>query len=230
MTFYILTLFPQMILDGLNHSILKRALAERLIHVECVDIRDFSANKNRRVDDYPYGGGAGMVMMPGPVYDAYQSVMAKAAQNTRAVYLTPQGKLLNQDLVKALSEEKELILLCGHYEGIDERVIETIVTDEISIGDYVMTGGELGAMVLIDTVSRLLPGVLGKAESYMHESFTDGLLEYPQYTRPPEFMGKKVPEILLSGHHQNIADWRKEQSLRRTREKRPGLLTRQRDD
>lgn len=225
MKFYVLTLFPQMIMDGLNHSILKRALAEELVHVECVNIRDFSANKSRRVDDYPYGGGAGMVMMPGPVYDAYQSVMTKAEASTRVVYLTPQGRLLNQSLAKTLSMEKELILLCGHYEGIDERVIETIVTDEISIGDYIMTGGELGAMVLVDTVSRLLPGVLGKEESFMHESFTDGLLEYPQYTRPPEFRGMKVPEILLSGHHRNIDDWRKEQSLRRTRVKRPDILT-----
>jgi tRNA (guanine37-N1)-methyltransferase len=214
-----------MVAEGLSHSMIKRAADRGIITVEAVDIRDFAGNKHNRVDDYPYGGGAGMVMMPQPVYAAHAFVQSKIhSPKTRTIYLTPQGRVFNQRIAEELAREEDLIFLCGHYEGIDERVIEAIVTDELSLGDFVMTGGELAAMAVIDTVSRLLPGVLNKEASYLDESFSDGLLEYPQYTRPPEFMGKKVPEVLLSGHHENINKWRKEESRRRTAEKRPDLL------
>ena len=224
MNFFVLTLFPEMITDTLSHSITGRAIKDGKINVEAVNIRDFSKNKQKHVDDYPYGGGAGMVMQPQPVYDAYKSIEQKAGENTRVVYMTPQGKTFNQKMAEDFSKEENIIFLCGHYEGIDERVIEEIVTDEVSIGDFVLTGGELASIMMIDAISRLVPGVLGKEESFQDESFSDNLLEYPQYTRPAEFMGKKVPDVLLSGHHGNIAKWRREQSIIRTIEKRPDLI------
>lgn len=224
MRFYILTLFPEMIREGLNHSIIKRACDEGTISIETIDIRDFAKNKHRHVDDYPYGGGAGMVMQAQPIYDAYMSIKPKLSENCPVIYMTPQGKTFNQEKAQSLSKLEDMVILCGHYEGVDERVIEEIVTDEISIGDFVLTGGELAAMVVVDAAARLIPGVLNKEESFQKESFSDNLLEYPQYTRPPEFMGRKVPDILLSGHHKNIEKWRKEQSLERTRRKRPDLL------
>ncbi len=219
MRFDILTLFPNMF-DILNESILGRAQEKNLININVVNIRDFSKDKHNKVDDTPYGGGAGMVMRADVVYDCYNSVKT---DDSKVIYLSPQGKTLDQDKVKELSKEKHLILLCGHYEGIDQRVIDEIVDEEISIGDYVLTGGELPAMVLIDSVSRYVEGVLNK-ESIQEESFTDNLLEYPQYTRPEVFLGKKVPEVLLTGHHQNIEKWRKEQSIKITQSKRPDLM------
>lgn len=221
--FFVLTLFPEMIQQTLSHSIMGRAQKEGHISVEAINIRDYTLNKQKRVDDYPYGGGAGMVMQAQPIYDAYQSI-AEKAQGARVVYMTPQGRPFTQRIAEELSQEENLVFLCGHYEGIDERIIEEIVTDEISLGDFVLTGGELAAITIIDAVSRLVPGVLGKEDSFADESFSDGLLEYPQYTRPPVFHGKEVPEILLSGHHANIAKWRREQSLIRTVKKRPDLL------
>lgn len=221
--FFVLTLFPEMIQQTLSHSIMGRAQKEGHISVEAINIRDYTLNKQKHVDDYPYGGGAGMVMQAQPIYDAYQSI-AEKAQGARVVYMTPQGRPFTQRIAEELSQEENLVFLCGHYEGIDERIIEEIVTDEISLGDFVLTGGELAAITIIDAVSRLVPGVLGKEDSFADESFSDGLLEYPQYTRPPVFHGKEVPEILLSGHHANIAKWRREQSLIRTVKKRPDLL------
>lgn len=221
--FFVLTLFPDMITQTLSYSIMGRAQKEGYIAVEAVNIRDFTLNKQKHVDDYPYGGGAGMVMQAQPIYDAYESILEKA-KGARVVYLTPQGRPFTQRIAEELAEEDNLILLCGHYEGVDERIIEEIVTDEISMGDFVLTGGELAAITIIDAVSRLVPGVLGKADSYADESFSEGLLEYPQYTRPPVFHGKKVPDILLSGHHANIDKWRRQQALLRTWKKRPDLL------
>jgi len=222
MTFHVLTLFPEMITQMTNHSILGRALMSGHIHVNPINIRDFAINKYGQVDDAPYGGGAGMVMMAQPIFNAWKSVTT--TPTPRVIYLTPQGKPLTQATAQALSAEKELILLCGHYEGIDERIIEEIVTDEISIGDYVLTGGEPAALVLMDAISRLIPGVLKKEASHQEESFSDGRLEYPQYTRPAVFQGRAVPEVLLSGHHGKVKQWRDEQSLKRTQEKRPDLL------
>ena len=222
--FFVLTLFPEMIEQTLSHSIMGRAQKEGHISVEAVNIRDFTQNKHKHVDDYPYGGGAGMVMQPGPVYDCYQDIVKDMDKKPRVIYMTPQGKVFSQAIAEELSKEEELIFLCGHYEGIDERVLEEIVTDELSIGDYVLTGGELPAMVMIDSISRLIPGVLNNDDSAEYESFQDGLLEYPQYTRPETFMDKKVPSVLLSGHHGNIEKWRREQSLKRTLSRRPELL------
>lgn len=222
-SFYVLTLFPEMIDAALSHSIIGRAVNEGIINVEAVNIRDFSKDKHRHVDDYPYGGGAGMVMQPQPIYDAYKSIEEKAGK-AKVIYMSPQGKRFNQKIAEELSKEESIILLCGHYEGVDERIIEEIVTDEISIGDFVLTGGELAAAAIIDAVSRLVPGVLNKEESHEIESFSDGLLEYPQYTRPSVFMGREVPEVLLSGHHANIDKWRREQSIIRTYQKRPDML------
>ena len=219
MKFDVLTLFPEMF-EAVKQSILGKAIEKGLININLVNIRDFSKNKHKKVDDTPYGGGAGMVIRPDVVYDAYKSV---CDEDAKVVYLTPQGKTLNQKMVEDLSKEKHLILLCGHYEGIDQRVIDKIVDEEISIGDYVLTGGEIPAMVLIDSVSRYTEGVLSQ-ESIKEESFSDGLLEYPQYTRPEIFEGEKVPEVLLSGHHGNIDNWRKEQSIKITKQKRPDLL------
>ncbi len=220
--FDVLTLFPNMFNNIINESIIGRAIDEGLVEINLVNIRDFTQDKHNRVDDYPYGGGAGMVMQAQPIYDAYKSV-AKEDTTIPVIYLSPQGKQFTQGIAKDLALNDRLILLCGHYQGIDERILEEIVTDEISIGDYVLTGGELPAMVVIDTVSRLIPGVLAE-DSTKEESFSDGLLEYPQYTRPEEFMGRKVPEVLLSGHHANIKKWREEESYKRTLKKRPELL------
>lgn len=224
MNYYILTLFPEMIQSGLNHSIIKKAIEKKIININCINIRDFSNNKHNQVDDYAYGGGAGMVIKPEPVYNSYLSIKEKVKKGTKVLYMTPQGKPFNQKMAEDLSKEKDLIILCGHYEGIDERVIEEIVTDEISIGDFILTGGELPAMMLIDSISRLVPNVLGKEESFLNESFSNNLLEHPNYTRPFVFNGKKVPEILLSGNHKKIEQWKNEQSLIRTYKKRPDLL------
>lgn len=221
--FFVLTLFPEMIEQTLSHSIMGRAQRDGLISIEATNIRDYTLNKQKHVDDYPYGGGAGMVMQGQPIYDAYQSLMPRA-KGARVVYMTPQGRPFTQRVAEELAQEERLVFLCGHYEGVDERLIEEIVTDEISLGDFVLTGGELAAITIIDAVSRLVPGVLGKEESFADESFSDGLLEYPQYTRPPVFMGREVPEVLLSGHHANVAKWRREQALLRTAKKRPDLL------
>ena len=219
MQFDVLTLFPEMF-EPIKQSILGKAIEKEKIKLKLVNIRDFSKDKHKKVDDTPYGGGAGMVMKPDVVYDAYKSVYE---ENAKVIYLSPQGKTLNQKKVEELSKEKHLILLCGHYEGIDQRVIDKIVDEEISIGDYVLTGGELPAMVLIDTVSRYVNGVLNQ-ESIKEESFSQMLLEYPQYTRPEVFEGEKVPEVLLSGNHKEIEKWRKEKSLEITKKKRPDLL------
>lgn len=220
MKFNVLTLFPEMF-EPIKESILKRAQENNVIEINLINIRDFSKNKHKKVDDYPYGGGAGMLIRPDVVYDAYQSIENK--DTARVIYLSPQGKVLTQNKVKELSKEENLILLCGHYEGIDERVLEKIVDEEISIGDYVLTGGEIPAMVLIDSVSRYVEGVIN-TESVDEESFSNGLLEYPQYTRPEIFLNKKVPDVLLSGHHSNIEKWRKEQAIKNTKNKRPELL------
>ena len=219
MKFDVLTLFPEMF-EPLKQSIIGKAIEKKLIELNLVNIRDFSKDKHKKVDDTPYGGGAGMVMRPDVVYEAYQSVKQDQA---KVIYMSPQGKKLNQQIVENLSKESHLIILCGHYEGIDQRVLDEIVEEEISIGDYVLTGGEIPAMVLIDSVSRYVEGVI-KQDSIQEESFSNGLLEYPQYTRPEIFQGKAVPEILLSGHHQNIEKWRKERSLEITKKKRPDLL------
>ena len=219
MKFNVLTLFPEMF-SALDESIIGRGKEKGLIDINLINIRDFSKNKHKKVDDTPYGGGAGMVMEPTVVYDAYCSVKEP---NVKVIYMSPQGKTLNQQMVQDLAKEENIILLCGHYEGIDQRVIDEIVDEEISIGDYVFTGGELPAMVLIDSVSRFVEGVL-KEDSVQEESFTDGLLEYPQYTRPEVFLGKRVPEVLLSGHHENIKKWRRNQSIINTYLKRPDLL------
>ena len=224
MNFHILTLFPEMVMDGLSASIIGRAQNKGFLSVEAINIRDFAENKHNRVDDYTYGGGAGMLMQAGPVYGAYQSVVEKAQSKPRVIYLSPQGQTFSQGMAEEFAKEEELIFLCGHYEGIDERVLEEIVTDYVSIGDYVLTGGELPAMVMIDAISRLIPGVLHNDVSAEFESFQDNLLEYPQYTRPEEWHGKKVPEILLSGHHANVEKWRREQSIIRTAQRRPDLL------
>ena len=221
MKFDVLTLFPEMF-EPLKQSIIGKAVDNHRIELNFINIRDFSKDKHKKVDDTPYGGGAGMVMMPEVVYDSYNSIPDK--ENAKVIYLSPQGKLLNQEKVVELSKQKHLILLCGHYEGIDQRVLDEIVDEEISIGDYVLTGGELPAMVLIDSISRYVEGVLNK-ESIQEESFTQGLLEYPQYTRPEVFHHQKVPEVLLSGHHANIAKWRKEQQIEITKQKRPDLLS-----
>ena len=260
MNFHILTLFPEMVENGLKTSIIGRAVAGGLLSIEAVNIRDFAFNKHQSVDDYPYGGGAGMLMQAEPVYLAYKDIeerIQKRIQNAkmqnaeteeqdaevkvqnagiqdaetvspdkklRVVYLSPQGKTFDQKMAEELAEEEDLVLLCGHYEGMDERVLEEIVTDYVSIGDYVLTGGELPAMVMVDTISRLVPGVLHNDVSAEFESFQDNLLEYPQYSRPEEWHGKKVPPVLLSGHHANIEKWRREQSILRTYERRPDLL------
>ena len=218
MKFNILTLFPEMF-EALNESIIKKAQEKNLIEINIINIRDFSKDKHKKVDDTPYGGGAGMVMMPDVIYDAYKSIKAKG----KVIYMSPQGKLLSQEKVKKLSKEKEITILCGHYEGIDERIIEEIVDEEISIGDYVLTGGELPAMCLIDAVSRYVEGVLSK-DSIKEESHSNGKLEYSQYTRPETFRGRKVPEVLKNGNHKEIEKWRNESSLINTFLKRPDLL------
>lgn len=221
--FYIMTLFPDMVTEGLNTSILKRAIDAGVISVKAVDMRDYTLDKHRKVDDYPYGGGAGMLIQAQPVFDTYKSIVADDTKKCRVLFMTPQGRKFDQQFAEELSKEEKIIFLCGHYEGIDERVIEEIVTDEVSLGDFVLTGGELPAMVMTDCISRLIPGVLGSEESAEDESFSDGLLEYPQYTRPEEWMGKKVPEVLLSGNHKEIKKWRTKEALLRTEAKRPDL-------
>ncbi len=219
----ILTLFPQFFSSIFATSILQRAVANELVLLNTVDIRDFAYDKHRIVDDYPYGGGAGMVMKPEPIARAIAATR-QPQDNTRVIYMSPQGQVFNQEKALELASFDQLVILCGHYEGVDERVIERYVDEEISIGDFVLTGGELPAAVLVDAVVRLLPGVLGSSQSAAEDSFSDGLLEYPQYTRPPEFEGLTVPEVLLSGHHGKIAAWRRQESLRRTLERRPDLL------
>lgn len=224
MKFDILTLFPKMVDDALNESIIGRARENQLIEINCIDIRDFTRDKHRRVDDYPYGGGCGMVMQAEPIYLAYKSICENCAEKPFVIYLSPQGRVFKQEVAKELVQKQHIVLLCGHYEGVDERVLEEIVDMEISIGDYVLTGGEPAAIVVCDAVCRMVPGVLSSEEAFSNESHYNGLLEYPQYTRPPEFLGRMVPEVLLSGHHANIEKWRMEQSLERTRRKRPDLL------
>ena len=224
MNFHVLTLFPEMIQQGMNTSIIGRAITGGYLSVEAINIRDYAFNKHQKVDDYPYGGGAGMLMQAEPVYLAYQSMEEKIGYRPRVVYLTPQGSVFNQTMAKDFAKEKDLVFLCGHYEGIDERVLEEVVTDFVSIGDYVLTGGELPAMVMMDSISRMVPGVLSNQESGETESFAGNLLEYPQYSRPEEWHGKKVPPVLLSGHHANIEAWRREQSILRTAKNRPDLL------
>ena len=243
MNFYIMTLFPKMVMDGLNTSIIGRAVNKGLLSIEALNIRDYAFNKHHSVDDYPYGGGAGMLMQAEPVYQCYDALarqirerkageersgeqpdMACGKKGTRVIYLSPQGKTFNQSMAEEFAQEEDLVFLCGHYEGIDERVLEEIVTDYVSIGDYVLTGGELPAMIMIDAISRLVPGVLHNDVSAEFESFQDNLLEYPQYSRPEVWHDKKVPEILMSGHHANIEKWRREQSVIRTAKNRPDLL------
>lgn len=223
LSFHVLTLFPEMVMQGLHTSILGRAVGKQYISIEAVNIRDYTTDKHGKVDDYTYGGGAGMLMQAQPVYDAYLSVARKLEGNPRVIYVTPQGKTFHQEMAKELAKEEELIFLCGHYEGIDERVLEEIVTDYVSIGDYVLTGGELPAMVMIDAIARLVPGVLHNDESAMTESFHNDLLEYPQYSRPEVWRDKRVPEILLSGNHAKVDEWRLEQSIERTKRLRPDL-------
>ena len=228
MNFHILTLFPEMIEQGMHTSIIGRAIAGGYLSINAVNIRDYAFNKHQKVDDYPYGGGAGMLMQAEPVYQTYLAIQEKAAlpegKRPRVIYLSPQGKPFNQKMAEDFAKEDELVLLCGHYEGIDERVLEEIVTDYVSAGDYVLTGGELPAMMIVDAVSRLIPGVLHNDVSAEFESFQDNLLEYPQYSRPEIWHDRQVPPILLSGHHANVEKWRREQSVIRTAKWRPDLL------
>lgn len=227
MRFHILTLFKDMVSEGLNTSILGRAIEKNIININVVDIRDYTLDKHKKVDDYPYGGGAGMLMQAQPVYDAFllvqEEILKKTKKQPRVIYVTPRGKTFTQNMAREFSKEEDLVILCGHYEGVDERVLEEIVTDYVSIGDYVLTGGELPAMVMVDCISRLVPGVLNNAASSVDESFSDGLLEYPQYSRPEIWHEKKVPEVLLSGHHANIEKWRHEQALKMTEKFRPDM-------
>ena len=224
MNFYVMTLFPEMIMSGLSTSITGRAMEKGLLNIEAINIRDYTLDKHKKVDDYPYGGGAGMVMQAQPIFDCFQSIVSRVDGPYRCIYLTPQGKTFSQPMAKQYAREDNLIFLCGHYEGVDERVLEEIVDDQVSLGDFVLTGGELPAMVMVDAISRLVPGVLHNDDSAFTESFENGLLEYPQYTRPDEWRGKKVPEILLSGDHAKVDLWRLEQSIERTRRLRPDLL------
>ena len=213
-----------MIEQGMHTSIIGRAIAGGYLSINAVNIRDYAFNKHQKVDDYPYGGGAGMLMQAEPVYLSYEAIKEKIGYRPRVVYLTPQGKVFHQEMAKELAQERDLVFLCGHYEGIDERVLDEIVTDYVSIGDYVLTGGELPAMVMMDSISRMVPGVLSNQEYGETESFAGNLLEYPQYSRPEEWHGQKVPPVLLSGHHANIEAWRREQSVMRTAKRRPDLL------
>ncbi|MBD5546874.1 MAG: tRNA (guanosine(37)-N1)-methyltransferase TrmD [Lachnospiraceae bacterium] len=227
MNFHVLTLFPEMIMQGLGTSIIGRAMDKGIISLEAVNIRDYTINKHKKVDDYPYGGGAGMLMQAQPVFDAWKAVLCKiqseGSAGAKVIYVTPKGRTFHQAMAKEFAKEENLIFLCGHYEGIDERVLEEIVTDYISIGDYVLTGGELPAMVMIDAISRMVPGVLSNKDSGETESFSNYLLEYPQYSRPEIWHNKRVPEVLLSGDHKKVDEWRLEQSIEKTREKRPDL-------
>ncbi len=221
----IMTLFKEMVDHVLGYSMMARAQKSGMIELESVDIRDFAGNKHNQVDDYPYGGGAGMLMMPGPVYDCYEAIVQKAeGKKPRVLYMTPHGKTWNQQMAETFSKEENIIILCGHYEGIDQRVIDEIVTDEISMGDFILTGGELPALIVADSIMRLIPGVLGKKASFEEESFSEGLLEYYHYTRPPVFRGKEVPPVLLSGNHKKIEEHRRQESIINTFHKRPDLL------
>ena len=224
MNFYIMTLFPEMVMDGLHTSIIGRAVNNGLLSIEAVNIRDYAFNKHNSVDDYPYGGGAGMLMQAEPVYQCYRALEERIGKKPRVVYLSPQGKTFHQGMAEEFAKEEELVFLCGHYEGIDERVLEEIVTDYVSIGDYVLTGGELPAMIMVDAISRLVPGLRHNDVSAEFESLQDHLLEYPQYSRPEVWHDKRVPEVLMSGHHANIEKWRREQSVIRTAKNRPDLL------
>ncbi len=224
MNFVVLTLFKDMVESAMNTSIMGRAIEKGLIDLNVIDIRDYACNKHNRVDDYPYGGGAGMVMQAEPVYKACEAARQFLKKTGKLIYLSPIGRTFTQEVAKELAQEENLIFLCGHYEGIDERVLEMEVDDYISLGDFVLTGGELPAICIMDAVSRLVPGVLNNDDSASDESFEGNTLEYPQYTRPEEFMGKRVPDVLLSGHHANIERWRREQSLLRTIERRPDLM------
>ena len=220
----IMTLFPEMCESVLGESIIGRARESGAVDIRCINIRDFAGNKHNSVDDAPYGGGMGMLMQAQPIYSCYEHICAQLGKKPKVIYMSPQGQVLTQKKVRELAVEENIVILCGHYEGVDERVIEEIVDEEISIGDYVLTGGELPALVLADSIARMLPGVLANDEAFEQESHYSSLLEYPQYTRPPEWHGKKVPDVLLSGHHKNIETWRREQSIRRTYERRPDLL------
>ncbi len=220
----ILTLFPEMFEAVLDHSIIGRAKQKGILDLNYIQIRDFAYNKHRQVDDYPYGGGTGMVMQPEPIYLAYQSVCEGLTYKPKTIYLSPQGKTFRQGTAKRLAKEEHLVLLCGHYEGVDQRILDEIVDMEISLGDFVLTGGELAAMAVVDATARLIPGVLKSEESFSEESHFSGLLEYPQYTRPEEWHGRRVPEILLSGHHKNIESWKREMSIKTTFQKRRGML------
>ena len=224
MHYYVMTLFPEMIEYIMAQSIIGRALSDELIKLKIINIRDYAKNRYRQVDDYPYGGGAGMLMQADPIYSAYKDICKGLKKKPRLIYTTPQGRLFNQDLAKELAKEEELIFLCGHYEGVDERVLELTDAESISIGDYVLTGGELPSVVMMDAISRMIKGVLSNEDSAEFESFEDNLLEYPQYTRPSIYEGMEVPEILLSGHHKNIEEWKRKEALRRTFERRPELL------
>ena len=224
MHYYVMTLFPEMIEYIMAQSIIGRALSDEIIKLKIINIRDYAKNRYRQVDDYPYGGGAGMLMQADPIYSAYKDICKGLKKKPRLIYTTPQGRLFNQDLAKELAKEEELIFLCGHYEGVDERVLELTDAESISIGDYVLTGGELPSVVMMDAISRMIKGVLSNEDSAEFESFEDGLLEYPQYTRPSIYEGMEVPEILLSGHHKNIEEWKRKEALRRTFERRPDLL------
>lgn len=225
MNYYVMTLFPEMIEQGMNTSIIGRAMAKDLLSLTTINIRDYSVTGNGRIDDYPYGGGAGMVMQAEPIYRAYEDLVSRIGKRPRLIYMTPQGRVFDQKLAEELAQEENLVFLCGHYEGIDERVLEEIATDFVSIGDYVLTGGELPSMVMMDSISRMVPGVLSNQESGQYESFQDGLLEYPHYSRPELWHDKQVPPVLLSGHHGNVDRWRREQSILRTLRRRPELLS-----
>ena len=220
----IMTLFPDMCLAYLNSSVIGRARSAGIVRIECTDIRDYTTDKHRRVDDSPYGGGMGMIMQAQPIFDCYQDICKKAGTKPHLIYLTPQGKTLTQERVKALAKLDHLALLCGHYEGVDERVIEELQPEEISVGDYVLTGGELPALIVADAVSRMIPGVLSSDECFTEESHYSSLLEYPQYTRPFEWRGRQVPDVLITGHHANVEKWRREQALKRTADRRPDML------
>lgn len=224
MNFYVMSLFPEMIMQGLSTSITGRAMQRDILHIEAVNIRDYTNEKHGHCDDYPYGGGAGMVMQPQPICDCFDALCEKIGRRPRVIYLTPQGRVFNQHMAEELAREEDLVFLCGHYEGVDERALELLQTENVSIGDYVLTGGELPAMIMIDCISRLVPGVLGKEASAEIETFHDNLLEYPQYSRPEEYRGLRVPEVLLSGHHANVEKWRRQQQIRRTLAVRPDLL------
>lgn len=224
MRFDVLTLFPDMFRAVLGDSIINRAVEKGIIELNFIDIRNYTKNKHRKVDDYPYSGGGGMLMAAQPIYDAYQSIAENLGYKPLTIYMSPQGKVFNQGLAVQLSEHKHIVILCGHYEGVDQRILDMIVDMEISIGDFVLTGGEIPAMTVIDAVSRMIPGVLSETSSYENESHYSGLLEHPQYTRPEEFMGKKVPDVLLSGNHAKIDEWKHEEALRNTYNKRPDLL------